>query len=276
LIEHLLFIISKLTALKEQCYLLIEIIIILIIVGLGAGTLGSMIGVGGGIIMTPVLAFMGLMPSHIASTSLIAVTSASVSSTIAYSKQKRIDYGVGLKMASLSIPGAIIGAFLSSGISIGSFKVYFAILLMLTGTYIAYRNSILKEKPDTKSKSMSFHLLFYTGSFAAGIISSLFGVGGGIVFVPMMIIILGITMLRAGPTSQLTLLITSLAGVFTHAVLGHSDYIYAVSLSSGAFVGGQIGARLSRCIKESILQKILSISLIAVAVKLIFDFIYKQ
>jgi len=235
-----------------------------------------MIGVGGGIIMTPALAFIGLIPSHIASTSLIAVTSTSVSSTIAYSKQKRIDYRVRLKMAALSIPGAIIGAFLSSEISTGSFKVYFAILLTLTGIYIAYRNSIIKEKPDTESKSMSFYLLFYAGSFGAGIISSLFGFGGGIVFVPMMVIILGMAMLRAGPTSQLTLLITSLAGVFTHAILGHSDYIYAISLSAGAFVGGQIGARLSRCIKESILQKILSISLIAIAVKLIFDFIYKQ
>jgi uncharacterized protein len=257
-------------------YVLIDIIIILIIIGLGAGTLGSMIGVGGGIIMTPALAFIGLIPSHIASTSLIAVTSTSVSSTIAYSKQKRIDYRVGLKMAALSIPGAITGAFLSSEISTGSFKVYFAILLTLTGIYIAYRNSIIKEKPDTKSKSMSFYLMFCAGSFGAGIISSLFGVGGGIVFVPMMVIILGMAMLRAGPTSQLTLLITSLAGVFTHTILGHSDYIYAISLSAGAFVGGQIGARLSCCIKESILQKILSISLIAVAVKLIFDFIYKE
>ena len=261
---------------KGSCYILIDIIIILIVIGLGAGTLGSMIGVGGGIIMTPALAFIGLIPSHIASTSLIAVTSTSISSTMAYSKQKRIDFRVGLRMAALSIPGAITGALLSSGIPLGSFKVYFAILLMLTGIYIAYKNSIIKEKHDTKSKPLSFHLLFYVGSFAAGIISSLFGVGGGIVFVPMMVIILGMEILRAGPTSQLALLITSLAGVFTHAILGHSDYIYAISLSAGAFVGGQIGARLSLYIKESILQKILSISLIAIAVKLIFDFIYKQ
>ena len=109
MIEHLLFIISKLTALKEQCYLLIEIIIILIIVGLGAGTLGSMIGVGGGIIMTPVLSFYRAYAIPYSSTSLIAVTSASVSSTIAYSKQKRIDYGVGLKMGLYLFPALSLG-----------------------------------------------------------------------------------------------------------------------------------------------------------------------
>ena len=72
-----------------------------------------MIGVGGGILMTPALTFMGLTPANIVSTSLIAVASTSASSTVEYSKQKRIDYKLGLKMATLSIPGAIIGAFLS-------------------------------------------------------------------------------------------------------------------------------------------------------------------
>ena len=61
----------------------------LFIVGLGAGTLGSIIGIGGGIIITPVLTLMGFTPAHIASTSLIAVTSTSASSTIAYSRQKK-------------------------------------------------------------------------------------------------------------------------------------------------------------------------------------------
>ncbi|MGI0039770.1 MAG: sulfite exporter TauE/SafE family protein, partial [Nitrososphaera sp.] len=92
-------------------------IAILIAVGLGAGTLGSMLGVGGGIIMVPALAFMGLPPAQIASTSLFAVTSTSVSSTVAYSRQKRIDYRVGIEMAASAIPGAVIGALISSQIT---------------------------------------------------------------------------------------------------------------------------------------------------------------
>lgn len=147
---------------------MLYIAIILVIIGLGAGTVGSLIGVGGGILMTPALTFMGFTPTHIASTSLIAITSTSISSTVEYSKQKRIDYGLGLKMAALSTPGAIIGAFLSSGISLEHFKLYFAIILIFTGLYIVYRNTILKEKPHAKPKSM----LFYIGSFTAGIVSS--------------------------------------------------------------------------------------------------------
>ena len=251
---------------------MLEISIILILIGVGAGAVGSMTGVGGGLLMTPALTFMGFTPAHVASTSLIAVSSTSASSTIEYSKQKRIDYAVALKMAALSIPGAIIGALLSNEISIENFKAYFAIILIVTGIYITYKNSIIKEK----SEELKSALLFYPGSFAAGVISSLFGIGGGIIFVPLMILVLRMAMLRAGPTSQLTLLISSIAGVSTHVILGHPDYIHGAYLAIGAFVGGQIGARLSRHVEESILQKLLSIILVGAAIKLLFDFMNKK
>ena len=79
----------------------------MICIGAGAGAVGSITGVGGGVMITPALTFIGFTPAHAASTGLIAVTSTSASSTIAYSKQKRIDYAIGLKMVALSIPGAI-------------------------------------------------------------------------------------------------------------------------------------------------------------------------
>lgn len=255
---------------------MLDVGIFLIVIGIGAGAIGSITGVGGGILITPALTFIGFVPAHAASTSLIAVTSTSASSTIAYSKQKRIDYATGIKMAALSVPGAIIGALLSNEVSTENFKAYFAIILIAAGIYIAYKNSIVKEQFTKKSKSIVFDLLFYIGSFAAGIVSSLFGIGGGIIFVPLMILLLRMTMLRAGPTSQLTLLLSSTAGVLTHAILGHPDYVHGSFLAIGAFVGGQIGARFSHHIEERMLQKLLSIILVGSAIKLLFDFINKK
>lgn len=248
----------------------------MISIGAAAGAVGSITGVGGGVLITPALTFIGFTSSQAASTSLIAVTSTSASSTIAYSKQKRIDYAIGLKMVALSIPGAITGALLSNEVSNENFKVYFAIILIVTGLYIAYKNSIVKEQSPKASKSTALDLLFYAGSFAAGIVSSLFGIGGGIIFVPLMILLLRMTMLRAGPTSQLILLISSTVGVLTHAILGHPDYVHGSFLAIGAFVGGQVGARLSHRIEESILKKLLSIILIGAAIKLLFDFMNKK
>ena len=248
----------------------------LFIVGLGAGTLGSIIGIGGGIIITPALTLMGFTPAHIAGTSLIAVTSTSASSTIAYSRQKKIDYSRALKMVIFAIPGSIIGAFISNDISLEFFKLSFAILLMLTGTYILFKNSIMKNSNNSnnKQRKTSISLLIcYTGTFIAGIISSLFGVGGGIIFVPIMVLIFQMTMAKAAPTSQLILFITSLIGTFTHILLSNPDYFNALSLAAGAFIGGQIGAILSNYLKENMLQKLLSIFLIAVAIKFMLDVI---
>jgi hypothetical protein len=248
----------------------ITTIVILVAVGLGAGTLGSMLGVGGGIIMVPALTFLGLQPAQIASTSLIAVTSTSVSSTIEYSRQKRIDYRLGFEMTAFAIPGAVLGAVLSDYLSAESFKLYFAILLMLTGIYVLYKNSILKDS-SAKKRSMALRAAIFAAAFGAGIISSLFGVGGGIIFMPAMLLVLGTTMQRAAATSQLTLMLTSLAGVITHAFLFHPDYLQALALSAGAFAGAQIGARASRTAREFLLQRLLGLVLIAVAAKFLFD-----
>ena len=247
-------------------------ITILIAVGLGAGTLGSMLGVGGGIIMVPALAFMGLPPAQIAGTSLFAVASTSVSSTVAYSRQKRIDYRVGILMAAAAIPGAVVGGIVSDQIAPPDFKLYFGILLMTVGGYIAFRDSILKEKEGHRVSAMQ-HAAVFAITFGAGIISSLFGVGGGVVFVPVMLLIHRMAMHRAAPTSQLTLMITAFAGLFTHVALGHIDYLYAVALSAGAFAGAQIGARWSRSVKNALLQKALAVVLVAVAVKFVIDWL---
>ena len=248
----------------------ITTVIILAAVGLAAGTLGSMLGVGGGIIMVPALTFLNLPPTQAASTSLIAVMSTSVSSTIEYSRQKRIDYALGLEMAACAIPGGVLGAVLSEYLLEDTFKLYFGILLILTGLYALYKNSVLKNH-RVKRRSLPLQVAVFAASFGAGIISSLFGVGGGIVFVPAMLLVLGLTMHRAAPTSQLTLMMTALAGVFTHSALGHPDYLHAVVLSTGAFVGAQIGARLSRITKDVLLQRLLAVVLMAVAIVFILD-----
>lgn len=230
-----------------------------------------MIGVGGGIIISPVLTFLGLTPPQVASTSLFAVSSTSVSSTIAYARSNKIQYMLGIKMALLSIPGAIIGSFFSTGIDPGYFRFLLAIILIGTGIYLMFRNSITKGN-SFSLESIWIKILFFSGTFVAGIISSLFGIGGGVIFVPLMILIVGITMHLAAPTSQFVLMITSLVGLTTHIILGNPEYLPAILLSVGAFGGAQIGSRLSTRLSEQKLRLILGFTFVGIAVRLIIDF----
>lgn len=236
--------------------------------GFVAGILGSMVGLGGGIIVVPVLTFFGFPPTLSASNSLFAALSNATASTISYSKQKRIDYAIGLKLGLLSIPGTILGALISTDSSPVIFKILFGILLVASSIYIYLRKKIETSKSRTGSKIM---ILTIVASFFAGIISSFFGIGGGIVFVPLMVIGLSMTMKIAAPTSQFILLFASLSGVIVHSILGHPDFAQSGLLAVGAFAGGILGARISIGIKERYLQIIVSAVLILAAIKLFYD-----
>ena len=240
----------------------------LIPLGVAAGILGSMIGLGGGIIVVPVLTFFGFSPTLAASNSLFAAFSNAVGSTVSYSSQKRIDYSLGLKLGLLSIPGTVLGAYLSSDVTPGIFKILFGLVLISSAVYI-----FMRKKIETKEKNLTKQMIVFviSASFFAGIISSFFGIGGGIVFVPLMVVGIGMTMKKAAPTSQFILLFASLSGIITHSILGHPDFLQAGLLAAGAFVGGIIGARLSLDIKERSLQILVSAIIVIAAIKLFFD-----
>lgn len=240
----------------------------LIPLGFAAGILGSMIGLGGGIIVVPVLTFFGFSPTLAASNSLFAAFSNAVASTISYHKQKRIQYSLGLKLGLLTIPGTVIGGYISSEITPEIFKVLFGFVLIASAVYI-----FLRKKFESKEKNFSkLMMVFAAGaSFFAGIISAFFGIGGGIIFVPLMVVGMGMAMKKAAPTSQLILLFASISGVVVHTTLGHSDFLQAGLLAAGSFVGGLVGARLSVEIRERYLQIIVSVVIIAAAIKMFWD-----
>jgi hypothetical protein len=240
----------------------------LIPLGFAAGVLGSMIGLGGGIIVVPVLTFFGFPPTLAASNSLFAAFTNAVASTISYSRQKRIEYSLGIKLGLLTIPGTILGAYISSDVTPDIFKILFGFVLIASAAYI-----FLRKKFESGENNLSKQMMVFAigASFFAGIISAFFGIGGGIIFVPLMIVGMGMAMKKAAPTSQLILLFASLSGVIVHTILGHSDFLQAGLLGAGSFVGGLVGARLSVDINERFLQILVSIVIIVAAIKMFFD-----
>ena len=240
----------------------------LIPLGFAAGVLGSIVGLGGGIIAVPAMTFAGFPPALAASNSLFAAFSNSVASTISYARQKRVEFEIGIKLGLMCIPGTILGAFVSDVMTPVSFQILFAFVLIASAIYIFVKR-IVNEKPYNRTILMM--IIAAGASFFAGIISSLFGIGGGIVFVPLMVIGIGIPMRKAAPTAQLVLMFASLSGLLVHSALGHPDYLQAFLLAIGAFAGGLLGARLSLEIKERKLKIIITIVLLAAAVKLIID-----
>ena len=240
----------------------------LIPLGFAAGMLGSMIGLGGGIIIVPVLTFSGLPPALAASNSLFATLSNAIASTISYSRQRRVEFSLGIRLGLLSVPGTILGAIMSSDVSPDIFKILFGMGLVASAAYLFLRKKIEGGKPSMPK----WMVIFAAGaSFFAGMISAFFGIGGGIVFVPLMVAGMGMTMKKAAPTSQLILLFASFSGITVHSILGHPDFLQAGLLAAGSFFGGLLGARLTLNLRERFLQVLISIVMIGAAIKLFVD-----
>jgi uncharacterized membrane protein YfcA len=110
------------------------------------------------------------------------------------------------------------------------------------------------------------------GSSAAGLISSLFGIGGGIFFVPLLFAVKKLSMQQSVATSQISILITSIAGILTHSVLFQQDYVFAGAIALGAVAGAQVGPFIAVRISERLLTILFSISLLIISAQLMLGY----
>lgn len=250
------------------------------LVSLFAGLIGSMVGVGGGIINGPYLSILNYFPSQISATSLIAVFTTSVSSSIQYLRRGLTQIKIGVIMAVFSIPGTIIGVHISNNFSMEQFRYLFGLILLITAIYLLARQKLYssdasKVRLDSNPEQLNVRnirtFLLVTLSFLAGIISSSFGVGGGIIFVPCLIMLMNFSVKSSTATSQFALIFTSLAGLIVFMMQGRPDYQMGIVLSLGGMLGGAIGSQLSLRINSSIILRMFSGLLIIVSLKLIYD-----
>lgn len=234
----------------------------------GASMLASMVGLGGGLIIVPALVLLGLPPPVAASSSLVATLANAAGSTAVYARQKRIDYPLALRLGLMAAPGSVLGAAVSAHIQPGVFGILLAAALVVASVYILARPGIGGRRVQAGGGVLA---LSAAASLFAGMISAFFGVGGGVVFVPLMVVVLGMGMTRAAPTSMLALLVTSVAGVVAHGLMGHPDVLLAALLSAGALCGGMAGAWASPAVGERRLGALAAVVMAGVAVKLLWD-----
>ena len=231
-----------------------------------AAALGSIVGLGGGVIIVPVLTLAGIPPPIAATNSLFAVLANSSSSTISYYRQKRINYREGLTLGLMAVPGIAVGALISSDISPDMFKFFFAMVIVASAAYMLLRR---RAKQSGRRRRAGLVMVLAAGaSFFAGVLSSLFGVGGGVVFMPLLVVVMGMTAWRAAPTSQFILLFVSSSSLVAHAILGDMNLTHALYMMGGAFAGGMVGARLSKRVKDTYLRILVAGVLFVIAAKI--------
>jgi len=241
-----------------------------------------------------------LPPVAAAATSLVVVLLNAASGSVTYVRRGRVDVRTGLLLAAATVPGAFfIGPELAERIPERAFKIGFGIFLLVMAALLLLRPERNAEStrsagapgaPRAAGRTARWRIrrTFADGagvvteyefdvvlaiilSFAVGILSSMLGIGGGIIHVPALIHLMGFPVHVATATSQFVLAFTAAAGVAKYASASHVVWPLAGAVGAGVVVGAQLGARVSQRMKGGRIVRLLVLAIVALAVRLVWS-----
>lgn len=256
----------------------------LIILGLCSGIFGALFGLGGGVIFVPVLMLIfGLEPTEAVAISLIGIIAGSVGASTVLVDRGLSNVRLGLLLEITTCVGAIAGAIIATYLDSWILMVLFSVIIIYSGIRMIVNPERTVEPSSGEDTPLTFRYrdesvgedvryeVQNVGSgmglcTIAGALSSMTGVGGGAVKVPLMNIHMHVPMKAASSTSSYMIGITAFSGAITYFFAGEVILAYAACVAIGAFAGSLIGARYARKIPARHLRKYFSIVLFAMAI----------
>ena len=264
--------------------------------GLVAGLLGSALGVGGGFLIVPILTLALHLPIQVAiGSSLVAVVANSCTAAGVYTKARLTNVKLGLLLETATVPGAIIGGLAVAFIAPSILSALFGLILLYVAYTMVVRRHLISEDglsadnsftPDNTPNSLSGSLAnsYYDqnlgkvvtykvthvpaglgASFFAGVLSSLLGIGGGIIKVPVMHLVMGLPMKAAIATSAFMIAITTTVGALLYHYQGYIYPFIVAPLVIGIVIGARVGVELTQRAGGILLRRIFGVFLFLVA-----------
>lgn len=269
-------------------------LIVLLLIGFGVGTLGTLIGAGGGFILVPILIITNpqLSTDIITAISMAIVAANAISGSFAYARSGRIDYKAGIVFALFTIPGSVFGVYTTAYIPKTAFHIIFGILLILLAVFLfvsGKKKWVSGSMPPEIKRPFKHHVITdregityaytfnqYRGiiiSVLVGYLSPLLGIGGGIIHVPALVNWLNFPVFVATATSHFILAVMATVSVVTHIAEGNYKDPFVlrmvVGIGAGAIAGAQLGAFLSHKIRGKMIIRALAICLALVGIRIL-------
>jgi uncharacterized protein len=239
-------------------------------VGIGAcgGALGSLIGAGGGVVITPLLSLIlavTQLRAHGTALCIVAVTS--LVGALRYHAAGQVARPAAAMLASAAILTAPLGARAASKVGARKLKLYFGAFLVFASLLIPTVPYLLANVPGLILSVGAQRAVLVSVGALSGFLSGLLGIGGGTFMVPALVLLTALPQKLAQGTALLAMVLPSTLGALTHVWLGNTVPVLLPGLAIGAFIGSRSGSNLALALSESALRIVCACVLCAVGVR---------
>ena len=279
---------------------------VLLLISAIVGFLTGLIGIGGGFLMTPILIFLGISPIYAVGNGANNILAASVSGTLAHYFKKQIDIKMGVLILIGGLIGSLIGVeififFLKQGSINNVISILYCGLLSSVGLMILIESlseiKRIREKKFIRRKlhnhywihNLPFKVRIHASKLyisaigpiffgiVIGLISSIMGVGGGFILVPVLIYVIGMPARLVPGTSLFAMIFVMIIVTLLHALENNTIDLYLVMiLSLGSVLGAQLGSKISSKLAGEELRAILSILILIFGFKFGYDLFFSK
>jgi uncharacterized membrane protein YfcA len=235
-------------------------------IGAAAGALGALLGVGGGIIMVPALVLLVPLPfTQAVGTSLVCVVATSLAGSAVQFARHGIETEAALELQLYAAAGALVAGLAAPMVPTRLLYLAFAALLL----YTAWRSWPRRAVPAARPAAMHPAALAGTGAIGAGVVATLLGVGGGVIFTPILHLVLGHGFHRAAATSVYIIGITAGTGAVIYLARGDVALGAAAPAVLGVLAGSAAASRLAHRVEAAWLKRGFAVVLLYVSARMI-------
>jgi uncharacterized membrane protein YfcA len=241
------------------------------LLGLSAGLVSGVTGVGGGVIIVPVLVLVARLEQHAAhGTSLAAMLLTASPAAARYAVGHEVDWLAALFVAFGGVIGARLGTRIACGLTAGLLRRLFSVVLLAAAANLIYKASGGAQSAGATSAFLSGGFPSHTAQvglgIAGGTIAGCFGIGGGVLLVPGMALLLGFPQKLAQGVSLCAIVAIAVSGALAHRKREYVDIPTAATVGSGSLVGGLLGSQIAVAwASENALRVVFALLLVAVS-----------
>ncbi len=239
--------------------------------GLLAGLLSGVLGIGGGLILVPIIEGLGYLPVKAVATSSLAIVMTSISGSVQNYRMGNLDLTKVILLGLPSIFTAQIGVWLADlfppHFLLGAFSIFLIVNIFLSN----FRKKLVtKEELNSKISLNPIVARILTGGFT-GVLAGLFGIGGGVILVPLQMLLLGEKIKSAIQNSLGVIVITSISATLGHASKGNVLFLEGIILGFFGLIGAQLSTRFLPRLPEKFVSLSFNILLVVVSIYMIYQ-----